>query len=123
MELNRPDVVAEVEGLFQQYEAALVSNDIPVLDHFFWVSPHAVRFGISENLYGHDAIARFRRDRNGTDLARELVTTVITTYGSDLATVSAEFRRAATGRCGRQSQTWVRFEEGWRIVAGHVSLL
>lgn len=121
MEVNRPEVVAEVREQFLRYEAALVANDVPVLDHLFWVSPHAVRYGITENLYGHEAIAAFRRERPATDLARELVRTVITTYGTDFATVFAEFRRA-TGRGGRQSQTWVRTDEGWRIVAGHVSL-
>jgi hypothetical protein len=122
-EINIPEVVAEVTAAFRRYEDALVSNDTAVLDELFWQSPHTLRFGASENLYGHDAIARFRAQRPPSNLARQLMHTVITTFGRDYATANTEFQREGTGASGRQSQTWVRFEEGWRVVAAHVSLL
>jgi hypothetical protein len=122
-EINIPEVVAEVAAVFQRYEDALVSNDTAVLDELFWQSPHTLRFGATENLYGYDAIARFRAQRPPTNLARRLMHTVITTFGRDLATANTEFQREGTGPPGRQSQTWVRFAEGWRVVAAHVSLL
>jgi hypothetical protein len=123
MELNLPDVVAEAREQFNRYEAALVANDVPVLTELFWANALTVRYGTRENLYSHDAITHFRDRRPTDDLARELLRTVITTFGRDVAAISAEFRRTRSGRCGRQSQTWVRTEAGWRIVAAHVSLL
>ncbi len=123
MEVNLPDVVAEAREQFLRYETALVANDVPVLNELFWASRLAVRYGAMENLYSHDDITRFRGQRPNEDLPRELIRTVITTFGRDVAAISAEFRRTESGRCGRQSQTWVRTEEGWRIVAAHVSLL
>jgi hypothetical protein len=121
--VNRPDVVADVEEQFLRYEKAFVGNDMVVLDELFWDSQQAVRFGAGENLYGHDAIARFRAQRPTGDLARELLRVEIATFGADFAAVSAEFRRVASGETGRQQQTWVRTDDGWRIVAAHVSLL
>ena len=123
MEVNLPDVVAEAEEQFLRYEKALVSNDIPVLNELFWDDGQVVRYGAMENLYSHADITRFRGQRPNDDLARELIRTVITTFGRDVAAISAEFRRTQSGRCGRQSQTWVRTDDGWRIVAAHVSLL
>jgi hypothetical protein len=121
MEINIPEVVAEVELAFARYERALVTNDVAELDALFWRSPHTLRYGATENLYGYDAIAAFRAGRSPAGLARDLVKTVITTYGRDFATANAEFKRP-TGS-GRQSQVWVRTDEGWRVVAAHVSLL
>jgi hypothetical protein len=100
-----------------------VHNRIDVLDELFWPSPHTVRYGVGENLLGIDAIRAFRAARPSTGLARTLFNTVITTYGRDSATAMTEFRREGGTRTGRQSQTWVRFPEGWRVVAAHVSLL
>jgi hypothetical protein len=119
IEINKPEIVAEVEAMFGRYEQALVGNDVAVLDELFWKSPLTLRFGIAENLYGHDAIASFRSARSPVGLGRALHHTVITTYGDDFATANTEFVRG--GRTGRQSHSWVRFPEGWRIVAAHVS--
>mgnify|MGYP000397713937 CR=1 FL=1 len=121
MEVNLPEVVAEVEAVFARYEAALVGNDVAVLDELFWDSPHTVRHGPGESLYGRDEILAFRRARPSAGLERRLARTVITTFGRDLATASTEFHRPGVPRVGRQSQTWVRLPEGWRVVAAHVS--
>ena len=121
MDINIPEVLAEVEKPFARYERALVTNDVAELDALFWRSPHTLRYGATENLYGYDAIAAFRAGRPAVNLARDLVKTVITTYGRDFGTANAEFKRP-TGT-GRQSQTWLRTDEGWRVVAAHVSLL
>ena len=123
MEINIPEVVAEVETAFARYERALVANDIAELDALFWKSPHTLRYGATENLYSYDEIAAFRARRPATNLARDLLKTVITTYGRDFATINAEFRRIGATATGRQSQVWLRTEEGWRVVAAHVSLL
>lgn len=123
MDINLPDIVAEVTTAFARYEEALVSNDVAVLDELFWDSPHTLRYGATENLYGYDAIRAFRAGRSAQGLARELVHTVITTYGRDFATANTEFRRYGATRTGRQSQTWLRTPEGWRVVSAHVSLL
>lgn len=123
LEINRPDVVAEVSSIFARYERALVTNDVAALDELFWASPLTVRYGIGENLYGRDAIVAFRRARSPLNLARTLRNTVITTYGEDFATASTEFLRPPATAVGRQMQTWVRMAEGWRVVAAHVSLL
>jgi hypothetical protein len=122
-EINLPDVVAEVAAQFARYERALTGNDVAVLDELFWNSPHTLRYGVAENLYGYEAIARFRSARPAQGLQREVLRTVITTYGRDFATANIEFRRAGSDRTGRQSQTWMRTPEGWRVVAAHVSLL
>ncbi len=121
MDINLPDVRAEVTAAFERYEAALTSNDVAVLDELFWNSPHTVRYGATENLYGYQAIRAFRSTRASQGLARRLLRTVITTYGRDLATASVEFQRGAGTPPGRQSQTWMRTPEGWRVVAAHVS--
>jgi Protein of unknown function (DUF3225) len=123
MNINDPDVLAEVQAVFARYEDALVHNKVDVLDELFWRSPHTVRYGAGENLYGYDAIAAFRAARPAAGLARTLMHTVITTYGRDTATAMTEFRRSGAAATGRQSQTWVRLPEGWRVVAAHVSLL
>ena len=122
-EINAPQIVAEVTAAFEQYEKALTGNDVAVLDRLFWNSPHTVRYGATENLYGYDEIKLFRAARSAAGLARDLRRTVVTTFGRDFATVSTEFTRKGTTRVGRQSQTWVRMPEGWRIVAAHVSLM
>jgi hypothetical protein len=121
--INDPAVLAEVQAVFARYEDALVNNLVDVLDELFWRSPHTVRYGGGENLYGYDAIAAFRAARSPAGLARQLSRTVITTYGSDFATTMTEFRRKGSPNIGRQSQTWLRTPEGWRVVAAHVSLI
>ena len=123
MDINLPDVLAEVTAAFERYEAALTGNDVAVLDELFWASPHTLRYGVTENLYGYDAIRTFRAGRPSTGLQRELLKTAITTYGRDFATANAEFQRKGNGATGRQSQTWMRTPDGWRVVAAHVSLL
>ena len=122
-EINRPDIVAEVRHAFECYEAALVDNDVAALDELFWNDERALRYGTTENLYGYAAIAAFRATRPAAGLARRITRTVITTFGADFATTNMEFERGGAARKGRQSQTWVRTPEGWRIVAAHVSLL
>jgi hypothetical protein len=124
MEIDDPAVKAEVEAAFARYEAALVGNDVATLEALFRDDPRTIRYGIGENLYGMDAIRAFRRARSPVGLERTLAQTQITTYGRDFATAMTLFARAsAPGKIGRQSQTWVRFPEGWRVVAAHVSLI
>ena len=123
MQINVPSVLAEVTHAFERYEAALVSNDVATLDALFWNDPFTLRYGVAENLYGFDAIAVFRSARPAAGLARTLAHTVITTYGNDSATANTEFQREGVERIGRQSQTWIRLPQGWRIVAAHVSLM
>ncbi|MBI5908140.1 MAG: oxalurate catabolism protein HpxZ [Polaromonas sp.] len=121
--INLPDVLAEVRAVCERYERALVGNDVAVLDELFWRSPHTLRYGATENLYGYDAIRAFRAARPAQGLARTLLKTVITTYGRDFATANVEFERAGSAKTVRQSQTWMRTPEGWRVVCAHVSLL
>jgi hypothetical protein len=121
--INLPDVVAEFAVAFARYEDALVNNRIDVLDELFWTSNLTVRYGAAENLVGIDAIRAFRSARSPAGLARRLGNTVITTYGRDFATAMTEFRREGNDLLGRQSQAWVRFEDGWRVVAAHVSFI
>lgn len=124
MEIDLPEVRAEVDAAFARYEAALVSNDVTVLDELFRAAPQTLRYGIAENLYGYAAIQAFRAARPSAGLARRIDKTVITTYGRDAAVASTLFyREAMPGRVGRQMQTWIRFPEGWRIVAAHVSVV
>ena len=124
MEINLPEVRAEVEAVFARYEAALVSNDVATLRELFWRSEHTIRYGIAENLYGSDEITAFRAARLPIGLARRISRTVITTYGRDFATASTLFERdTVPGKIGRQMQTWARMPEGWRVVAAHVSLI
>lgn len=121
--INLPSVLAEVQAVFARYEDALVHNKIDVLDALFWNSPHTLRYGATENLYGFDAIQAFRAGRPAQGLERKLLKTVITTYGQDFATANVEFQRKGSSKTGRQSQTWLRTPVGWRVVAAHVSLL
>jgi hypothetical protein len=121
MVINDPVVVSEVTAVFEAYETALMANDIKALDWLFWASSHTVRYGVGENLYGEDEIMAFRKTRLGGSPLRMLTRTVITTFGRDFATANAEFTRDGLGRVGRQSHSWVRLPEGWRIVAAHVS--
>ena len=124
MDVDLPDVLAEVTKQFARYEKALVSNDVAVLDALFRADPRTLRYGIGENLYGYDAIMAFRAARSPVGLMRRTAQTVITTYGRDAAVASTLFYRdSLPGRVGRQMQTWVRFPEGWRIVAAHVSII
>jgi len=124
MEVDLPDVLAEVTEQFARYEKALVTNDVAVLDELFRVDPRTLRYGAGENLYGHDAIMAFRAARSPAGLMRRTAGTVITTYGRDAAVASTLFYRdSAPGKVGRQMQTWVRFPEGWKIVAAHVSMI
>ena len=124
MDINLPGVKQEDEAAFAAYEAALMANDAAALQAMFWNSPHTIRYGIGENLYSWEEIGAFRSARSPVGLERNLSRTVITTYGRDHATASTLFRRvSAPGKVGRQMQTWVRFPEGWRVVAAHVSLI
>jgi hypothetical protein len=124
MEIDLPDVVAEVWGAFDRYERALVSNDVDALDALFRDDPRTIRFGGAENLFGYDQIKAFRAARSPSGLARTLVNTVITTYGRDFAIASTLFHRETMpGKVGRQMQTWVRFPDGWFVIAAHVSVI
>jgi hypothetical protein len=125
MEINNPGTVAELQAIYPQYEAALVKNDVDTLTRLFWASPHAVRFGITENLHGIDEIAHFRKGRSPANLARTIRRLDIVSFGRDFGSIMLEFERMTEGRVvhGRQSQVWVRLAEGWRIVSAHVSLL
>jgi len=124
MEIDRPDVVKEVTAEFERYERALVSNDVDTLDAMFRDDSRTIRYGATESLYGYGEIKAFRAGRSPVGLARTLSKTVITTFGRDFAMASTLFYRTTSlGKVGRQTQTWVRFDDGWRIVAGHVSLI
>ena len=123
MDINIPDVLAEVTAAFAQYEDALVHNKVDVLDALFWPSPHTVRYGVGENLHGIEAIRAFRLARPSQGLMRTLHHTVITSYGRDTATAMTEFQREGSSKPGRQSQTWCRIHGRWVVVAAHVSLL
>ncbi|WP_242873804.1 oxalurate catabolism protein HpxZ [Pseudacidovorax intermedius] len=122
-EINLPDVLAEVNAVFDDYERALTTNDVPVLDRLFWDSEHTLRYGATENLYGFAAIQAFRQGRPANNLEREITARAITTFGRDFAVANVEFCRTGSPRIGRQSQTWVRLPEGWKVVAAHVSLM
>jgi Protein of unknown function (DUF3225) len=124
MEIDLPDVLAEVTAQFARYEKALVSNDVVVLDELFRNDPRTLRYGVGENLYGYDEIMAFRAARSPIGLGRRTDKTVITTYGRDTAVASTLFYRdSLPGKVGRQMQTWARFPEGWRVVAAHVSII
>lgn len=123
MRINIPEVLEEVTVAFNAYEAALMGNDVATLDGLFWSSPHVIRYGATENLHGHDAILAFRKARPGNGLQRALRNTVITTFGQDFATANTEFTKTTTPRIGRQSHSWARTSDGWKIVAAHVSLM
>ncbi|WP_404338583.1 oxalurate catabolism protein HpxZ [Sphingomonas sp. MMS12-HWE2-04] len=121
MTIDDPQVLAEVTAAFHAYEAALMADDIPAMDALFHDAPTTVRYGVGEVLYGIDAIREFRKGRGGSP-QRTLGRVAIATYGRDLATADAEFYREGSQRRGRQSQTWVRFADGWKVVSAHVSL-
>ena len=124
MDIDLPDVVAEVRAAFDAYERALVSNDVDTLDALFRDDPRTIRFGGTETLFGYAEIKAFRAARSPVGLARTISNTVITTYGRDVAVASTLFHRdSMVGKVGRQMQTWVRFPEGWRVVAAHVSVI
>jgi hypothetical protein len=125
MTINDPEVVAELSALYPRYEEALVSNDVEALVAMFWAGPQVMRFGVTENLYGPEELASFRKARPTINLARTVTRIDIVSFGRDFATITLEFERASTKGtvCGRQSQVWVRLPEGWRIVQAHVSLL
>ena len=123
MLINDPATLAEVEAAFAAYERALMDNDLDMLDALFWHSPTTVRIGPGQNLYGIEAIQAFRQNRVGGSPPRTLLKVVITTYGRDFATANCEFQRAGAPAPGRQSQTWARMAEGWRVVSAHVSML
>ncbi|MBR0826437.1 oxalurate catabolism protein HpxZ [Bradyrhizobium manausense] len=124
MEIDLPDVLADVTAAFERYEKALVSNDVAVLGELFRDDTRTLRYGIGENLYGYEAISGFRAARSPVGLNRRTAKTVITAYGRDTAVASTLFYRdSLPGKVGRQMQTWVRFPEGWRVVAAHVSII
>ncbi len=125
MEINDPEVIAELRTLYPLYEAALVNNDVETLTSMFWASPYAIRFGAGENLYGVEEIEAFRKSRPAVNLARREIRLEIVSFGKDFGSVTLEFERdTPTGLVrGRQSQVWVRLDEGWRIVSAHVSIL
>jgi AtzH-like len=124
MEIDLPEVVAEVRDCFERYEKALVSNDVPALDAFFRDDPRTIRYGGGENLYGYAEIMAFRAARSPVALGRTLSRTVITTFGREFAVAATLYERpSAPGKIGRQMQTWVKFPDGWRVVAAHVSLI
>ena len=124
MQVDLPEVLAEVTEQFARYEKALVTNDVAILDELFRNDSRTLRYGMGENLYGYDAIMAFRAARSPIGLGRRTDRTLITTYGRDMAVASTLFYRdSAAGKVGRQMQTWVRFPEGWKIVAAHVSLI
>lgn len=123
MEINIPEVLAEVGAVFARYEDALVNNKVDVLDELFWDSPHTLRYGAGENLYGYNAIQAFRAARPAVNLQRAITRSVITTYGTDFATTNIEFARSGSEQTGRQSQTWMRTPAGWRVVSAHVSMM
>jgi Protein of unknown function (DUF3225) len=124
MEVDLPDVVAEVKAAFDRYETALVTNDVATLDAIFRDDPRTIRYGGAENLYGYNEIMAFRAARSPVGLARTTAKTVITAYGRDCAVASTLFYRdSASGKVGRQQQTWIRFDDGWHVVAAHVSMI
>ncbi|MBW4519668.1 MAG: oxalurate catabolism protein HpxZ [Scytolyngbya sp. HA4215-MV1] len=123
--INNATIVAELTDLYLQYETALCTNDLATMDALFWHTPEVVRFGATENLYGIEAIRNFRQNRPTVNLQREIAHLQVVTFGQDTASVTVEFSKVIEGilRSGRQSQTWYRFPEGWKIVSAHVSLL
>ena len=124
MDIDLPEVVAEVKAAFDSYEKALVTNDVETLDNIFRDDPRTIRYGANENLYGYAEIAAFRAARSPVAANRTISRTVITTYGRDFAVASTLYDRPSfAGKIGRQMQTWVRFPGGWHVVAAHVSVI
>lgn len=124
MQINDPEIVTELQALYPKYEAALMANDAETLTQMFWASPHAMRFGVTENLYGVEEIEAFRNGRSPANLARTVKRLDIVTFGRDFGSITLEFERTINEKIisGRQSQVWVQFPEGWRIVSAHVSV-
>ena len=123
MMINNPVVLAQVAEAVDAYEAALMANDVEALDGAFWNTPHTVRLGVAENLYGFAQIAAFRVGRAGGSPPRTRLRTEITTFGDDFAIANVEFQREGSDRTGRQSQTWIRTPDGWKVASAHVSFL
>ncbi len=125
MLINDPETVAELKELYPRYEQALVTNDVETLMAMFWSSPYVARFGPTETLYGIDEIDAFRKGRSPANLARTVTRQEIVAFGKDFASITVAFQREVEGKItrGRQSQTWARLPEGWRIVFAHVSML
>jgi hypothetical protein len=123
MEINRPDVLADVTAACDRYEKALVTNDVATLGELFWNSPHVLRYGPTENLHGYEQITGFRAARSPLNLERTVLRRIITTFGEDFATANVEFLRPPATPIGRQSQAWARMPDGWKVVAAHVSYL
>jgi hypothetical protein len=122
--INQPEVVATVAALHEEYETALISNDVEKLIGFFWDSEHALRFGVGESLYGAREIDEFRKNRPPVDLQRQVIHPTIVTFGEDTAITTIEFQRHAPGSPrGRQTQVWRKFDAGWKIVSAHVSIV
>ena len=121
LETNLPAPLAELNQVFDQYEDALIHNKVEILDALFWDSPHTLRYGARENLFGYEAIKAFRAARPAVGLVREIVDRHIVTYGDTLGVANVTFMRSGETRIGRQSQTWIKFAEGWRVVSAHVS--
>ncbi len=119
--INLPEVLSELSLVFDQYEDALIRHDVSVLDKFFWYSPRTVRYGVAENLYGGEEISAYRKACDPVSPGRRITHKTITSFGSDFGTISVEFTYPGSNQIGRQMQTWVRFSEGWRVVAAHVS--
>ena len=123
MQVNLPEALAELTAAFQAYERALIDNDIEGLNRLFWDSELTMRYGVRELLYSHAEIAKFRRERGPIDQRRTLRNTRITTFGRDFGTANTEYIPHGSERIGRQSQTWARTPQGWKIVSAHVSFL
>ena len=120
-EINIPEIVTEVTQAHERYERALSTNDLDVLDSLFWDSERTLRYGPNGTLLGHAAISAFRRARKIKGIERTVLNTLVTTFGRDFAVTNSESKRPGAAGKGRQSQTWVRMPEGWRIVSAHVS--
>ncbi|MDT0497303.1 oxalurate catabolism protein HpxZ [Algiphilus sp. W345] len=121
--MNDPATLAELEQVFERYEAALLANDVVALNDFFWCDEQVLRYGITEHSHGHAALSAYRLGATPVDRRRRLLRTVITTFGCDAGAASTEFSTPTPAVIGRQTQTWIRFAQGWRIVAAHVSLI
>ena len=120
MDFDDAEIGREVALAFADYERSLMAYDVQALDGHFWQDERAVRFGVAETLYGHAAIARYRRTRTSVP-ARQLHHTEVLVLGANAAVVNTEFRYPGDPRLGRQSQVWARTVAGWRVVAAHVS--
>ena len=119
--INAPDALAELSAAFDEYEDALIHNKVSMLDALFWSHPLTLRFGAKENLFGADQIKAFRASRPSAGLQREIIDRHIVTFGSAAGVANITFKRTTEPRIGRQSQTWIKFAEGWRVVSAHVS--